>query len=78
MRRPSPIQPPRRPESGAPADAEAIDADQPFVSPFRRAPQRGRKADETPARSAPQRESADGPAAGGEDQAGQTVGIRDV
>lgn len=78
MRRPSPIQPPRRPESGASADADALDADQPFVSPFRRAAQRGRKADETPARSAQQRESAAGPAAGGEDQAGQTVGIRDV
>lgn len=77
MRRPSPIQPPRRPASAPPADAEAIDADQPFVSPFRRAPERGRQTTQTPARAGEPRERAE-PATGGPDPAEQTVGLRDV
>jgi cell division protein FtsQ len=44
MRRPPPIEPPRRPETGAPTPADTIEADQPFVASFPRSPRRGRAA----------------------------------
>ncbi|HKT57655.1 MAG TPA: hypothetical protein VJR25_12855, partial [Microbacterium sp.] len=74
MRRPPPIQPPRRPDSGAPADADTIEADQPFVSPFHRVAQRGRTAPEAP--GVPQDHAVSSSSAA--DPVEPPVGIRDV
>lgn len=72
MRRPPPIEPPPRTETGAPSATETIEPDQPFVASFARSPRRGKKAPPVEHDRAP----ADDAAASASTE--PIVGLRDV
>jgi cell division protein FtsQ len=78
MRRPSPIQPPpQRQEPGAPTEGGTLEADQPFVSAFVRAPRRGRKPDPGDVRDPASTDESSIPDATDDDSTAP-VGLRDV
>ncbi|KHK96923.1 hypothetical protein LK09_13875 [Microbacterium mangrovi] len=77
MRRPPPIEPPRRPLNGAPAATDTVEDDQPFVAPFPRTKPHGRAESAASAeeRRPPEAEPAESDTAEADEP---VVGLRDV